>query len=258
MATAHEHHHHHHGDAKGAEGRAPTVTPFGAPTPISHGQSSNVDVAGHKVHKMIMEPGWRWSNDIKPMAKTDSCQRVHILLAISGRMAIKMDNGEEHEIGPNNLCVIPQGHDAWVVGSEPFVAVEFEPEHGHDASSHKTFVLGAFDKPDNVMEAPLSRVDTVNAGGITASRVTTQPGWKWSTALKPIVKTDACIHSHFFYNVSGTVRFSWADGRELETKPDAMVYAPADHDAWVVGDQPFVALELGARTLHDAFAPAKQ
>jgi mannose-6-phosphate isomerase-like protein (cupin superfamily) len=71
------------------------------------------------------EPGWRWSDDVKPIAGTDSCQAHHSLYVLSGRMHVVMDDGTEAEVGPGDAVVIPAGHDAWTVGDEPCVSVDF-------------------------------------------------------------------------------------------------------------------------------------
>jgi cupin domain len=71
------------------------------------------------------EPGWRWSINVKPMAGTDSCQVLHTGYVISGRMAVRMDNGEEREFGPGDAFLMPSGHDAWIVGEEPCELVDF-------------------------------------------------------------------------------------------------------------------------------------
>jgi hypothetical protein len=78
--------------------------------------------------RIALEPGWTWSECIKPVAGTESCQVRHIGLAQSGRLAIKHDDGTEGEIGPGDAYVIEPGHDAWVVGDERFVGFEFEPQ----------------------------------------------------------------------------------------------------------------------------------
>ena len=77
------------------------------------------------VDKQIFEPGWQWSKNIKPIAKTNSCQMHHIGLYISGRMKVRADNGQEIEYGPGDVADIPPGHDGWVVGNEPVVVYWF-------------------------------------------------------------------------------------------------------------------------------------
>jgi len=70
------------------------------------------------------EVGWRWSQDVKPIAGTDSCQAHHTLYILSGRMHVVMDDGTEFELGPGDAGVIGPGHDAWTVGDEACVAFD--------------------------------------------------------------------------------------------------------------------------------------
>ena len=72
------------------------------------------------------EPGWKWSECVKPVAGTDSCQLRHVGVVGSGRLAVQHEDGTELEFAPGNAYVIEPGHDAWVVGDEPFVGYEFE------------------------------------------------------------------------------------------------------------------------------------
>jgi mannose-6-phosphate isomerase-like protein (cupin superfamily) len=89
------------------------------------GKGDVVNIAGKSVGKMIAEPGWKWSENVKPIAKTDSCQVYHIGYVLSGRMKIFMDDGPEFEVGPGDVVAIPPGHDAEVVGDEPYVGLDF-------------------------------------------------------------------------------------------------------------------------------------
>ena len=70
------------------------------------------------------EPGWRWSECIKPVVKTDSCQVSHAGYAVSGRLIVQLSDGTEKTIAAGDAYTIPPGHDAWVEGNEPFVAIE--------------------------------------------------------------------------------------------------------------------------------------
>jgi hypothetical protein len=79
---------------------------------------------GLAMGRMILEPGWRWSDCIKPIVGTDSCQVTHAGYAVSGRLTVKMLDGSQKTIGKNMSYVIPPGHDAWVEGNEPFVGIE--------------------------------------------------------------------------------------------------------------------------------------
>jgi uncharacterized cupin superfamily protein len=89
------------------------------------GQAEVVQLAGHAVAKGTFEPGWKWSQNVKPIAGTDSCQAAHFGYVLSGRMRVYMDDGAEVEIGPGDVVAIPPGHDAEVSGEEPCVMVDF-------------------------------------------------------------------------------------------------------------------------------------
>lgn len=91
----------------------------------ARGRADVVNLGGSTALRGTFEPGWRWSEHLKPLAGTDSCQSPHLLYAISGRMKVVMDDGTEGEIGPGEVARIEPGHDAWVVGEEPCVAVDF-------------------------------------------------------------------------------------------------------------------------------------
>jgi class 3 adenylate cyclase len=93
---------------------------------IPHGRIDVVELDDRVVGRMTYEPGWRWSVDIKPIAATDSCQFHHVGVTLSGRLRAQMRDGTELEIGPGDVFEIPPGHDAWVVGDEPWVSVDFE------------------------------------------------------------------------------------------------------------------------------------
>ena len=77
------------------------------------------------IGRFTFEPGWKWSTSVKPMVKTESCQLHHTGYIISGRMRARMDDGTEMEFGPGEAVVVPPGHDAWVVGNEPCVGIDF-------------------------------------------------------------------------------------------------------------------------------------
>ena len=77
------------------------------------------------IGRSTFEPGWSWEKCVKPIAKTNSCQAPHTGLIISGRIKVVMDDGTEEEGGPGDAAVIPPGHNAWVVGDEPCVMIDF-------------------------------------------------------------------------------------------------------------------------------------
>lgn len=83
-----------------------------------------VRLDGITLGRFNFEPGWRWSECIKPVAKTDSCQASHVGHAVSGRLTVRMQDGTEHGIAAGDSYTIPPGHDAWVEGTEKFVGIE--------------------------------------------------------------------------------------------------------------------------------------
>lgn len=89
------------------------------------GQAQVLDIAGKPVAKVECEPGWKWSNNIKPIAKTDSCQVSHLAYVMQGRMRISMDDGSQFEIAAGDVTAIPAGHDAEVISDEPYVGLDF-------------------------------------------------------------------------------------------------------------------------------------
>ncbi len=91
------------------------------------GQAEVVNVAGQTIGRGTFEPGWRWSEHVKPIAQTDSCESPHFLYTLSGRMHVAMNDGTEGEVGPGDVALIEPGHDAWVVGDEPVVTIDFGP-----------------------------------------------------------------------------------------------------------------------------------
>ena len=92
---------------------------------FGHGKIEIVNMGQGTVGRAVFEPGWRWSNDVKPIAGTDLCQSHHFLYQISGRMGVKMADGTEMASGPGDVAIIPPGHDAWVIGNEPVVVVDW-------------------------------------------------------------------------------------------------------------------------------------
>lgn len=77
------------------------------------------------VGRGVFEPGWKWSECVKPLAGTASCEVRHEGYVMSGRMRIRMDDGQEQEVGPGDVLTIEPGHDAWVVGKEACVMLDF-------------------------------------------------------------------------------------------------------------------------------------
>jgi quercetin dioxygenase-like cupin family protein len=78
------------------------------------------------VGRATFQPGWKWSKHVKPIAKTESCQAPHMGYVISGRMKVVMTDGEEQEFGPGDFMIAPPGHDAWIVGNEACVVIDWQ------------------------------------------------------------------------------------------------------------------------------------
>lgn len=89
------------------------------------GKLEVVDLGDVVIGRSTLEPGWSWEKCVKPVVKTDSCQVQHIGYMISGRMKVVMDDGTEQEYGPGDVRLIPPGHNAWVLGNEPVVNIDF-------------------------------------------------------------------------------------------------------------------------------------
>jgi quercetin dioxygenase-like cupin family protein len=93
-----------------------------------------VEIGGLTVGRATYEPGWKWSEHVKPTAGTESCEVEHVGLVVSGRAVVAMDDGSQVEMGPGDLFAVPPGHDSWVVGDEPYVSLHFL---GADAYARK-------------------------------------------------------------------------------------------------------------------------
>ena len=91
-------------------------------------EKGKIDLANFSdvtVGRAIFEPGWSWEKCVKPIVKTNSCQAPHTMYMVSGRMKVVMDDGREAESGPGDAVIIRPGHNAWVVGNEPCIAIDF-------------------------------------------------------------------------------------------------------------------------------------
>jgi len=93
--------------------------------PFPNGRAEILTVGGSEIGRLIFEPGWRWSEHVKPIAGTDSCEAPHFQYHVSGRLGIRMDDGSEFVAEPGDVTSLPRGHDAWVVGDEPVVVVDW-------------------------------------------------------------------------------------------------------------------------------------
>jgi hypothetical protein len=99
------------------------------------GRLEIVTLDGITIGKSIFEPGWRWTEVMPPIAKTATCQAAHTNYILSGRLHVKMDDGTDKEYGPGDVGIIPPGHDAWVIGNEPCVMIDYTGA-AHYAEQH--------------------------------------------------------------------------------------------------------------------------
>ena len=108
--------------------------------------------------------------------------------------------------------------------------------------------IKSFNQPDEVRTFEKGKVEIVSFGGATAGKGTFQPGWKWSTCVKPIAKTELCQSAHFGYQVSGRMTVHMADGKEFTLRAGDVMNIPPGHDAWVEGSEPVVCLDFQGMT----------
>ena len=102
---------------------------FGEPDEVRvfpKGRLELIKIGGATVGRAIFEPGWRWASSVQPLAKTKSCEAPHFQYHISGVLKGRMDDGTEFECRPGDVSLLPSGHDAWVVGDQPLVVVDFQ------------------------------------------------------------------------------------------------------------------------------------
>ncbi|MFN8185855.1 MAG: cupin domain-containing protein [Gaiellales bacterium] len=108
------------------------VKSFDAPDEVREfekGRGEIVDIGGGKVMRMTLQPGWRWSEHVKPLAGTELCEAPHFQALLSGRIRVQMADGTEFDVKPGDVNVLPPGHDAWVVGDEPAVGIDWGGAH---------------------------------------------------------------------------------------------------------------------------------
>jgi hypothetical protein len=101
---------------------------FGTPDEtrtFGNGQIEILNIGGAEIGKITLRPGWRWSTDVKPIAGTELCEAPHFQYQLSGTLHVVMGDGVELEGRPGDVLTLPEGHDAWVVGDEPVVLVDW-------------------------------------------------------------------------------------------------------------------------------------
>jgi hypothetical protein len=111
---------------------SPEIKNFESPDEVlqfPHGRGEVVSIGGGKVLRLSLQPGWRWSDHVRPETGTELCEAPHFQYLISGRIAVRMADGTEFEARPGDVNWLPPGHDAWVVGDDPVEAVDWGGAH---------------------------------------------------------------------------------------------------------------------------------
>jgi hypothetical protein len=101
---------------------------FGTPDEVREfpkGRLELMNIAGATIGRAIFEPGWRWATSVQPIAKTSSCEAPHFQYHVAGVLRIRMDDGTEFDCRAGDVSLLPSGHDAWVIGDEAVVVVDF-------------------------------------------------------------------------------------------------------------------------------------
>jgi hypothetical protein len=113
---------------------------FGTPDEVRDfpkGRLELIKIGGATIGRAVFEPGWRWATSVQPIAKTSSCEAPHFQYHVAGVLRIKMDDGTEFDCTAGDVSLLPRGHDAWVIGDEAAVVVDFQgmldyaAEHRH-------------------------------------------------------------------------------------------------------------------------------
>jgi hypothetical protein len=116
------------------------VRDFSAPDETRAPDKTKVEIVrlgGTSASRMSLQPGWRWSECIKPVVGTDSCELHHVGVILSGTMHVAHTDGSAQDIGPGQAYVIEPGHDAWVVGDDQVVGYEFDSRTAEEYAKHE-------------------------------------------------------------------------------------------------------------------------
>jgi hypothetical protein len=120
---------HTHSHAGSAVAEAAELKNFGKPDEVREfpkGRVELINIGGATIGRAVFDPGWRWSTSVQPLAKTSSCEAPHFQYHVSGILRIRMDDGAEFDCKPGDVSLLPSGHDAWTVGDEAAVVVDFQ------------------------------------------------------------------------------------------------------------------------------------
>ena len=102
---------------------------FGKPDEVREfpkGKLELIKIGNATIGRATFMPGWKWSESVQPLIKTKTCEAPHFQYHVSGELMVKMDDGTTLLCKPGDVSLLPMGHDAWVVGTEPAVVVDFQ------------------------------------------------------------------------------------------------------------------------------------
>jgi hypothetical protein len=122
MTIAHEH-------SRVSKSEVAELKHFGKPDEVREfpkGRVELIRIGGATIGRAVFEPGWRWASSVQPIAMTKSCEAPHFQYHVSGVLRVLMDDGAEFDCKPGDVSLLPSGHDAWVVGNEPAIVVDFQ------------------------------------------------------------------------------------------------------------------------------------
>jgi hypothetical protein len=112
---------------------------FGVPDEVRKfpkGRLELINVGGATIGRAVFEPGWRWATSVQPIAKTQSCEAPHFQYHVAGVLRIRMDDGAEFDCRAGDVSLLPSGHDAWVIGDEAAIVVDFQGMLDYAAARH--------------------------------------------------------------------------------------------------------------------------
>ncbi len=102
---------------------------FDSPDEVREFEKGKVElvvIGGVVIGRATFQPGWRWSESVKPLVNTEWCEAPHFQYHVSGTLRVRMADGTEQDYKAGDVSLLPHGHDAWVVGNEPVVVIDFQ------------------------------------------------------------------------------------------------------------------------------------
>ncbi len=190
------------------------------------------------VNRFTLEPGWRWSQHVRPFAGTALCESPRFQYHVSGRICVRTRDGIQAEFVAGEISTLCAGHDAWVEDSEPAVIIDWSgtidyatkrtmsdrPECHSSAHEVMPYNIGgkdsdsvhiaqkSFASPDAVRPFENGRCELLEFSHGVVGRLVLEPGWRWSQDVRSIVGTELCEAPHFFYHVAGRFHVLMRDG----------------------------------------------